>query len=239
MLFIITLSPAFAQAYKIIGKLTGFKNNLKAELIDENGNIINHGLLRQGTFNLSGNLKNGPQYLILSIIEGEENYECTVFAGTGPITVKGSKVHFPYNLAIMGSAEQAKYNAYQYSIKNFNLRREVLSKALAKVKEGDTATNNKIVRQYNALSKSENSITKKAILTHSDAYYAAELMYENRRDLHPDTVLKFYNAMPGTIKKSKYGKRLWLSINPVIEVNDLYTILQRQINMAKRLSFLN
>lgn len=218
--FLIALTAAQAETYKIIGKLTGFKNNAKVELMDDNGNVINNGRLKNGNLSLSGTLKDGPQYVSIAISEGEDAYECTIFAGTGVVTIKGSKAQFPFNLMIAGPPEQVKYNAYQYSVKKFNLQREILSKALSKVKEGDTAANNKIVRQYNAVSKSEYGITKKAILSHPDAYYAAELMYENRRNLHPDTVLKFYNAMPAAIKKSKYGKRLWLSINPVINVND-------------------
>jgi thiol-disulfide isomerase/thioredoxin len=217
LLFVI---KTYAQAYKITGKLTGFKNNAKVELLDDNGNPINHSVLKQGYFDLIGSLKDGPQYLNLIIAEGESNYECTVFAGAGSTTIKGSKGQFPYNLTVSGSAEQTRYNAYQYSIKKFNLQREVLSKALSKVKERDTATNNKLVRQYNALSKNERGITNNAIITHPDAYYAAELMYEQRGDFNPDTVLHFYNTMPTAIKKSKYGKRLWLSINPAIKLND-------------------
>ena len=180
-----------AQAYKINGKVTGFKNNSQVKLLNDNGDIINKAVLKQGSFVLAGQLRDGPQYVNIIITEGAQEYECEAFAGAGRVTIKGSKAQFPYNLVITGSAEQTKYNAYQYSIKKSNLQREVLSKALSKVKEGDTTTNNKLVRQYNALSRNDDSLTKKAILTHPDAYYAAELMYENRRDLHPDTVLNF------------------------------------------------
>jgi peroxiredoxin len=241
IVLLLLIAKVHAQAYKINGKVTGFKNSSKVKLLNDNGDILNKTVLKQGSFVLAGQLKDGPQYVNVIITEGTQEYECEAFAGTGEVTIRGSKAQFPYNLSITGPAEQVKFNAYQSSIKKFNLQREILSKALSKVKEGDTATNNKLVKQYNALSRNENGITLKAILMHPDAYYAAELMYEDRRHLHPDTVLKFYNAMPTAIKKSKYGKRLWLSINPAIETNaPIYDFIAAdQYGKAFKLSQLN
>src|SRR4051812_2983909 len=86
----LVIAKATAQSYKITGKFTGFKNGTKVSLVDEDdGNTINTTSLKQGTFALRGKLKNGPQYFSLVLHQGNEDYDCTVFTGAGPVSIKG------------------------------------------------------------------------------------------------------------------------------------------------------
>jgi len=105
---IFAFAGASAQTYHIAGKLTGFKSNLQVQMQDDNDNTLNTTLLDKGVFVLKGKLKDGPQYVNLVITENDEDYHCTVFAGGGPVVVKGTKTQFPYNLTIYWSYRAGK-----------------------------------------------------------------------------------------------------------------------------------
>jgi peroxiredoxin len=234
---VFALIHANAQTYNITGKLTGFKSNLQVQMTDENDNTLNTALLNRGMFVLKGKLKDGPQYVNLVITDGDDDYRCTVFAGGGPIVVKGTKTQFPYNLHITGPAEQTKYNTYQNLLKKYNLQREVLMKSLSAVnKRGDTAASNKIVRQYNGISRFTDAITLKDIFNHTDTYYAARETLDFQHSLSKDSLNMFYAALSPAVKQSIYGKRIKLSLQPIVKVGDPifdFTALDQHGNSQK------
>ena len=216
-----TIGYASAQNYHITGKLTGFKGNLQVQMLDGNDNAINSTRLKRGNFLLTGELKDGPQYVNIIITEGNQDYNCTVFAGGGNVVVKGTKSHFPYNLNITGPMEQLRYNAYQKLLKKYNLQRDELMKSLSAVnKLGDTAASNKIVRQYNAIHLSTDPITLKNIFKNTDTYYAAQEMPNYQHTLSTDSVKQFYAALSPAVKQSIYGKRIKFGLQPPVKIND-------------------
>jgi len=93
----------------------------------------------------------------------------------------------------------------------------VLIKSLSAVnKRGDTAASNKIVRKYNSISTITDVITIKDIFDHTNAYYAAHETLNFQHALSKDSLKLFYNALSPAVKQSIYGKRLQMSLQPML-----------------------
>ncbi|OOQ59441.1 TlpA disulfide reductase family protein [Mucilaginibacter pedocola] len=198
----------FAQAYRISGKLTGFKNGSKVSLVnDETEATLNTTSLKQGAFVLAGNLNTGPMYLSVTVHEGEDDYTCEVFTGSGDISISADKKDFPYDVKITGPAEQLKFNAYQQALKPLRIKQDALMQAYLKA-QNDKAAAHKAGVLFNKAGDEIRALEQKLIAQNNNTYFAANAYYEYAERLPVARVKQVYNGYPEAIKQSFYGKRI-------------------------------
>lgn len=197
-----------AQTYQISGNLTGFKDGVKVDLVDEEtDNLIQSTVMKHGAFTLKGALKNGPMYLIAIVHEGKKDYTSEVFAGGGDITIKGSKQDFPYNVSIAGPAEQTQFNAYQQSLKAINTKSDALMKAYLKVQK-DSIAARRAGERYNKVGNEYRTLNKRLIGQKLNTFYSAREVYDYLPEMNTDDIKHLYNGLPAPVKNSVYGKRI-------------------------------
>jgi len=213
----------YAQVYKITGQLTGFKNGIKVSLVDEDTqNTINSTTLKQGIFTLQGKLKNGPQYFSITLHQGNEDYDCTVFAGAGIISIKGSKKEFD-KVNIKGPAEQVAYNAYQRAVQPYTSKMIEVAHYADKV-ANDSVAYKKAFAAYQAVATQIDSVSKQYVLNHPANYYAANSLFYMLKDMPRDSALRLYNSMTKPLQQSIYGQRIntYLTLGDTLKLNERY-----------------
>ena len=225
-LFVFNFSIVIAQTYSISGNVTGFNDNIKVSLVDNDlESKINHTTLKKGHFYLNGTLKNGPMYLTVVLHDEGKEYDCTVFVGNGKVQIKGSKKDFPYDIEVIGSTEQSKYNAYRNMLKDLNISLDQKMQVYIKAKEkGDSIAALKAAIAYNAVGTEFRSISKKWVLNNTDTYYGINELHDLLFQLNRDTIQNIYASLSPQLKKSIYGKRIYtyLTIGDTLKINDRY-----------------
>ena len=226
LLIVFNFSIAVAQRYDITGNVSGFKNNIKVSLVDNDAqNNIDSTLLKKGSFYLKGILNKGPLYLTVVLHDGGEDYECTVFAGAGKVLITGDTKDFPYHMIVKASSEQTKYNAYQRVLRPFNIRLDEKMQSYMKAKaQGDSLAIRNAGMAYNKVGNEKGLINKKWILSNTNTYYAINKLYDYLPELSKDTIQNIYTSLSPQLKQSVYGKRIhtYLTIGDTLKINDRY-----------------
>jgi peroxiredoxin len=231
----LVIAKATAQSYKVTGKLTGFKNGTKVSLVDEDdGNTINTTSLKQGTFALRGKLKNGPQYFSFVLHQGNEDYDCTVFTGAGPVSIKGSKKEFD-KVIIIGPSEQTAYNSYRRAVQPYSAKMIKVAHHADKV-ANDSIAYKKAFAQYQAIAIQIDSVNKIYTLNHPANYYAADHLFPSLKEISRDSATRLYNAMSIPVKKSIYGQRIhtYLTLGDTLKINDRYVDFEATNQFGKQ-----
>lgn len=213
-LAIISCNNLKENEYLLTGTALGIENGKKVyvEVLNETGAVVKDtGVVENGKFELKGNVSE----IDLAYVRIEnENYSVPIILEAGNINIQ-YQLDTIQNSIIRGTKNNNKFQEFNnqsvlIAKKKNKFEKNNFARMEDAKKKNDTATINKIIREYNSFQDEMNSISKNFIKNNPDAYLSV-LLLENflmRQYLTPEEVKTYYDGLSKEVTTTKSGKKI-------------------------------
>ena len=230
ILFLTVYQISLGQQKTIFGKTTGFKNNTKVKLYDQElMKLVDSTYIQNNTFILKNPAINSvPRNFTVSIIDSIPKY-LRLFISNEDVKISGDKKDFPFDLQITGSKTQNEVNILNFKTKTLLQERNEIVKfwktdVIDKTENYQLKLNKSKIRAQQ-IDKLLDSITIQFINANVNSYVALkELSYLRTKYIKSD-LQKIYSKLDTKFKKSKAGISLlnYIQIGDVVRKNDFFS----------------
>ena len=224
---IFLLQISFAQPKTITATITGFKNNTKVRLFDQElQKLVDSTYVQNNTFVLKNDIKDEiPRELSIAIIDSVPKF-VRLFIANENIKISGDKKDFPYDLKITGSKFQTEQNKLNDKTKILQTERaEIVKFWKADVQFKDEKYNLKR-REYNKraneIDNSIEKIQKNFISANINSYVSLKSLSYLFNKYSRNDLQQLCTRLKPKYKNSDYGVALsnYISVGEPLKVND-------------------
>ena len=227
LLIFLFLQISFAQPKTIIATITGFKNNTKVKLFDQElQKLVDSAYVQNNVFILKNNILNEiPRDLSLVFMDSVPKL-IRLFVANDNIKISGDKKDFPYDLKITGSKFQTEQN-------KLNLKTKILQKERAEIvkfwrAEVTVKDEKYYLKQQESkdraseIDKSIEKIQKNFISANINSYVSLKLLSYLFHKYSRADLQQLYSRLQPKYKNSDYGAALlnYISVGKPLKVND-------------------
>lgn len=240
----------FANAqnnFKISGNLSGFEENALVK-IDRENIVLDSCRLKNGKFELKGNLEQSPSSVYLMIKNGKDWVWGHFFIGNETITINAKIEDFPYSVKTEGS----KYDGLRYQLSQLqkdlnNDRSKYVNEMFELQKQGkwnDSLQSVYWKRKSEPLGKITiidnklDKIQKDFIATNLNSYYALNLLEMSKTKYSNAELSELISKLNPNFKKTVYAKSINTHINnPDLKIGDNFYDFSALNSKNKKVNF--
>ena len=224
---IFLLQISFAQPKTIIATITGFKNNTKVRLFDQElKKLVDSTYVQNNTFVLKNDIKDEiPRELSIAIIDSVPK-SVRLFIANENIKISGDKKDFPYDLKITGSKFQTEQNKLNVKTKILQKERAEIVKfwrAEVAIKDEKYSLKQQESKdRASEIDKSIEKIQKNFISANINSYVSLRSLSYLFNKYSRNDLQKLYIRLQPKFKNSDYGLALsnYISVGKPLKVND-------------------
>jgi peroxiredoxin len=223
-LILLVFKSASAQQYIINAHITGFKDQTKFILKDNDVDAnIDSAFIIQDHFVLKGTLESAPKALWLYTTVGQTFYYTNLLIGNEKVDITGDIKDFPFDLKITGSKSQDGLNSLFSLVKSYYKKRNELVAQYFKL-SGDSAKikGKEIWKIIGKLDSSDHAIKKTFIKNNLNSYAGLEEVFFVKESYSKDSLTAMYNALTPEYRKSSFGQRIgnYIKVGETLKLGD-------------------
>jgi peroxiredoxin len=232
----------FAQNKNITAEITGFKNQTKVKLFDQDlQKLIDSTFVINNKFTLKNIINNTiPRNLSLVLIPDGTPISVRLYIANENIRITGDKADFPYDLKITGSKNEDLQNSLNQQVKTIeNERTEIVKFWRTEVKDTGEIYKNKLrlskerARQIDA---QNDSIRIKFMKNNINSYVALNQLRYLKYNYSKDELKNIFKSLEDKYKKCDDGKSLlnYIEIGDIVKEGDLYSDFEAKDQNGKK-----
>lgn len=229
-IFFITLT--FAQKKTINASITGFKDQTKVKLFDQElQELIDSTYVINNKFTLTHkNNSSVPKnlYIVLSNKNEPMLLPISLYIANENIKISGDKKDFPYDLKISGSKHQDLLNILNQKTKMLDTERTDLVNLIDEKTDSSAVNKQKVKEIWEKIDKidiSTENITKDFINKNINSYVALKKLEYYKTKYSKEELNNLYRKLDEKYKKSNLGISLlnYIEIGEIVKEGDLYS----------------
>ena len=232
--------------FKISGILRGFEENSLVK-IDRENITLDSCRIKNGKFELTGNLEQSPSSVYLVIKNGKDWVYSSFFIGNENITIDAKIEDFPHSVKTKGSKyDDLRYN-YTLLRKELNIERNKYLKEMLTLRE-QKKWNDSLQNEYWGKSEPFGKITiidrkldeiqKDFIAKNLNSYYALYLLEMSKTQYSKAELSNLVSQLNPNFKKTIYAKSISSHIkNPDLKIGDKFYNFLALDSQNKKVNF--
>ena len=231
IIFILLVSQiSSAQQKTIIGKTTGFKNNTKVKLFDQElMKLVDSTYIQNNKFVLKNPISDSsPRDLGITIMDSIPKF-MRLYISNENVIISGDIKDFPYDIKIVGSKTQNEQNNLNLKTKSLQKERDEIVKFWrSEVKDKNETYQIKLDEsrlRARQIDKLTDSIKINFIESNINSYVSLKQLSYLKTKYSTNELQNIYSKLESKYKKSKDGISLlnYIKIGNVIKENDIYS----------------
>lgn len=229
-MFLFLTQICSSQQKTIIGNTTGFKNNTKVKLFDQElMKLFDSSYIQNNNFVFKNPITDSsPRILSIAIIDSIPKF-IRLFISNENIKIYGDIKDFPYDIKIIGSKTQTEQNNFNLKIKSLQIERDEIVKFWkSDVKDKNENYQSKLNEskiRAKRIDRLIDSIKIKQINSKINSYVSLKELSYLKTQYSKNELEKIYSNLESKYKNSNDGISLlnYINIGEVIKENDFYS----------------